>query len=156
LTYRRHSPVATLTGLGLAMRRLRQDHGMAQRQVVSSEAVWEAVVGYSRAVRVGSWVSVAGTTAAAEGGGAVGGDDVGAQAREALRRIVAALQQVGASPEHVVRTRMFVTDISRWEDVGRAHGEVFGAIRPATSMVEVSKLIHPALLVEIEADAVIP
>ncbi len=129
---------------------------MAQRQVVSSEAVWEAVVGYSRAVRVGSWVSVAGTTAAAEGGGAVGGDDVGAQAREALRRIVAALQQVGASPEHVVRTRMFVTDISRWEDVGRAHGEVFGAIRPATSMVEVSKLIHPALLVEIEADAVIP
>lgn len=133
-----------------------QDHGVAQRQVVSSGAVWEPVVGYSRAVRVGSWVSVAGTTAAAEAGGAVGGDDVGAQTREALRRIVAALQQVGASPEHVVRTRMFVTDISRWEDVGRAHGEVFGAIRPVTTMVEVSKLIDPALLVEIEADAVIP
>lgn len=129
---------------------------MTQRQLVSSGAMWEPVVGYSRAVRVGSWVSVAGTTAAAEGGGAVGGDDIGAQAREALRRIVAALQQAGAGPEHVVRTRMFVTDISQWEDVGRAHGEVFGDVRPATSMVEVSRLIDPALLVEIEADAVIP
>jgi len=98
-------------------------------------------------------VSVAGTTAAAEGGGAVGGDDIGEQAREALRRVRLALEQVGGRLENVVRTRMFLTDISRWEEVGRAHGEVFAAIRPATSMVEVSKLIDPALLVEIEADA---
>lgn len=129
---------------------------MTQRQLVSSGAIWEPVVGYSRAVRVGPWVSVAGTTAAADGGGAVGGDDIGAQAREALRRVVAALEQAGAGPEHVVRTRMFVTDINRWEEVGRAHGDVFGAIRPATSMVEVSRLIDPVLLVEIEADAVVP
>ncbi len=111
---------------------------MMQRQLVSG-AVWEPVVGYSRAVRVGPWVSVAGTTAVAEGGGPVGGDDIGAQAREALRRIAAALEEAGAGLEHVVRTRMFVTDISRWEEVGRAHGEVFGEVRPATSMVEVSK-----------------
>ena len=129
---------------------------MTQRQLVSSGAMWEPVVGYSRAVRVGQWVSVAGTTAAADGGGAVGGDDIGAQAREALRRVVAALEQAGAGPEHVVRTRMFVTDIDRWEEVGRAHGEVFSEIRPATSMVEVSRLIDPALLVEIEAEAVVP
>ena len=129
---------------------------MTERQLVSSGVAWEAVVGYSRAVRVGQWVSVAGTTAAAEGGGAVGGDDVAAQAREALRRIATALEQVGAGLPDVVRTRMFVTDISRWEEVGRAHGEVFGSIRPASSMVEVSSLIDPALLVEIEADAVVP
>lgn len=128
---------------------------MMQRRLVSSGAVWEPVVGYSRAVRVGPWVSVAGTTAAAEGGGAVGGDDIGAQAREALRRVAAALQEAGAGLEHVVRTRIFVTDISRWEEVGRAHGEVFGQVRPATSMVEVSRLIDPALLVEIEADALV-
>ncbi len=105
---------------------------------------------------MGSWVSVSGTTAAAEGSGAVGGNDIGAQAAEALRRIVAALRHVGAGPEHVVRTRMFVTDISRWEEVGRAHGEVFADIRPATFMVEVTRLIDPALLIEIEADAVVP
>lgn len=143
-------------GASAARRRLRQDDLMMQRQLVSSGTVWEPVVGYSRAVRVGPWVSVAGTTAVAEGGGAVGGDDVGAQAREALRRIAAALEEAGAGIEHVVRTRMFVTDISRWEEVGRAHGEVFGEVRPATSMVQVSKLIDPALLVEIEADAVVP
>lgn len=129
---------------------------MTQRQLVSSGAMWEPVVGYSRAVRVGQWVSVAGTTAAADGGGVVGGDDIGAQTREALRRVLAALEEAGAGPEHVVRTRMFVTDISRWEEVGRAHGEVFSKIRPATSMVEVSRLIDPAMLVEIEADAVVP
>jgi enamine deaminase RidA (YjgF/YER057c/UK114 family) len=129
---------------------------MTRRQLVSSGAIWESVVGYSRAVRVGSWVSVAGTTAAAEGGGAIGGADVGAQAREALRRIAAALEQAGAGLQDVVRTRIFVTDISSWQEVGRAHGEFFGSIRPATSMVEVSRLIDPALLVEIEADAVVP
>jgi enamine deaminase RidA (YjgF/YER057c/UK114 family) len=141
---------------GSVLLAVRQDDAMTQRQLVSSGAMWEPVVGYSRAVRVGQWVSVAGTTAAADGGGAVGGDDVGAQAREALRRVVAALAQVGAGPEHVIRTRMYVTDISRWEEVGRAHGEVFGDVRPATSMVEVSRLIDAALLVEIEADAVVP
>ncbi len=128
---------------------------MAERLLVSSGAVWEPVVGYSRAVRVGPWVSVAGTTAAADGGGAVGGDDIAQQAREALRRIAVALEQAGAGMQHVVRTRMFVTDISRWEQVGRVHGEVFGVIRPAASMVEVSRLIDPALLIEIEADAVV-
>ena len=127
-----------------------------QRQLVSSGALWEPVVGYSRAVRVGPWVSIAGTTAAAEGGGAVGGTDIGAQTREALRRIAAALAQAGARLEDVVRTRMFVTDISRWEEVGRVHGEIFASIRPATSMVEVSSLIDPVLLVEIEADAIVP
>jgi enamine deaminase RidA (YjgF/YER057c/UK114 family) len=127
-----------------------------KRQTVSSGARWESLVGYSRAVRVGQWVSVAGTSAAADGGGAVGGDDIGEQAREALRRIQLALEQAVARLENVVRTRMFVTDISRWEEVGRAHAEVFAEIRPATSMVEVSKPIDPALLVEIEADAVIP
>ncbi len=132
-------------------------HGaVTKRQIVSSGARWESLVGYSRAVRVGQWVSVAGTTAAAEGGGAVGGDDVGEQAREALRRIQLALEEAGSRLEDVVRTRMYVTDITRWEDVGRAHGEVFGEIRPATSMIEVSRLIDPALLVEVEADAVVP
>jgi len=128
---------------------------MTQRRLVPAGTVWDAVVGYSRAVRIGQWVSVSGTTAAAEGGGAVGGDDVAAQTREALRRIAVALDQVGARLDDVVRTRMFVTDIGRWDEVGRAHGEVFGSIRPATSMVEVSRLIDPALLVEIEADAVV-
>jgi enamine deaminase RidA (YjgF/YER057c/UK114 family) len=128
---------------------------MTQRRLVPAGTVWDAVVGYSRAVRIGQWVSVSGTTAAAEGGGAVGGDDIAAQTSEALRRIAAALDQVGARLDDVVRTRMFVTDIGRWDEVGRAHGEVFGSIRPATSMVEVSRLIDPALLVEIEADAVV-
>jgi enamine deaminase RidA (YjgF/YER057c/UK114 family) len=129
---------------------------MTQRRLVSAGTVWEAGVGYSRAVRAGQWVSVSGTTAAAEGGGAVGGDDIEAQTREALRRIATALEQLGARIDDVVRTRVFVTDIDRWAEVGRAHAAVFGSIRPATSMVEVSRLIDPALLVEIEADAVVP
>lgn len=124
--------------------------------MVSSGARWESVVGYSRAVRVGPWVSVAGTTAAAEGGGVIGGDDIAEQTREVLRRIRLPLEQAGPQLQDVVRTRMFVTAISRWEEVGRVHGEVFGKIRPATSMVEVSKLIDPALLVEIGADAIVP
>jgi enamine deaminase RidA (YjgF/YER057c/UK114 family) len=106
-------------------------------------------------VRIGNWVSVAGTTAADPAGGAVGGADIRAQTREAIRRIEAALAQVGAGLADVVRTRIFVTDISRWEEVGRAHGEFFADIRPAASMVEVRALIAPELLVEIEADAVI-
>ena len=128
---------------------------MTSRQLVSPGAAWEPVIGYSRAVRVGPWVSVAGTTAAAEGGGAVGGDDLAAQTREALRRIAVALEEAGAGLEHVVRTRMYVTDISRWEEVGRVHGEVFRHVRPASTMVEVRRLIDPALLVEVEADAVV-
>lgn len=126
---------------------------MTTRQLVSSGAVWEPLVGYSRAVRVGNWISVAGTTAARAGGGAVGGDDIGEQTRESIRRIAAALEEVGAGLQNVVRTRMFVTDISRWEEVGRAHGEFFADIRPAATMVEVSALIEDSLLVEVEADA---
>ena len=124
----------------------------SNRKTVSSGAVWEPVVGYSRAVRVGPWVALAGTTAARDGGGAVGDDDAAEQTREVLRRIVLALDEVGASLSDVVRTRMFVTDISRWEEIGRVHGEFFADIRPVTTMVEVSALIDPCLLVEIEAD----
>lgn len=130
--------------------------GIMERRLVSSGAVWEPIIGYSRAVRVGPWVAVAGTTAAGEAGGAVGGDDIAAQTREALRRITVALGELGAGLEHVVRTRIYLTDITRWEEVGRVHGDVFGAIRPASSMVGVSGLIDPVLLVEIEADAIVP
>jgi enamine deaminase RidA (YjgF/YER057c/UK114 family) len=126
-----------------------------ERLRVPAATYWADVVGYSRAVRVGPWVVVSGTTAATPGGGAVGGDDVGAQTREALRRVAAALEAAGARLEDVVRTRLYVTDISRWEEVGRVHGAIFGAVRPATSMVEVSRLIAPELLVEVEADALV-
>lgn len=128
---------------------------MPERRLISSGAAWEPVVGYSRAVRIDNLVFVAGTTAAGHDGGAVGGADIGAQTREALQRIQAVLEETGARLADVVRTRMFVTDISRWEEVGRVHGEFFGDIRPASTMVEVSGLIDPALLVEIEAVAVI-
>lgn len=126
---------------------------MQERQKYSSGAKWESIVGYSRAVRVGTRIYVTGTTAIDADGSIVGVDDAYAQTVQVIKNIERALQALGATLENVVRTRMFVTDISRWEEFGKAHGEFFGEIKPCATMVEISKLVDAEMLIEIEVEA---
>ena len=128
---------------------------MTGRQNITTGTQWETIVGYSRAVKIGNWVSVSGTTAVDENGNVVGLGDISAQTRYIIQKIERALIACDASLKDVIRTRMFVTDITQWEAVGRVHGEFFGEIKPASTMVEVSGLISPELLVEIEVDAIL-
>lgn len=127
----------------------------SERTLFSSGSPWEPKVGYSRAVKIGSFIAVSGTTATDSNGDLVAVGDAYGQTVQVIKNIQAALEKAGTSLDAVIRTRMYVTDISRWEEFGRAHGEYFGEIRPASAMVEVSALIHPDMLVEIEADAIL-